>query len=59
MQERWPDCPGSLNAIVQRAIEKDPELRYASMDEILLICLICEGSGWIARANRLRKSCWR
>ncbi len=35
VEERWPDCPADLAAVVHRCLRKDPDERYASFEELL------------------------
>jgi serine/threonine-protein kinase len=35
VEEIFPDCPKELHAVVARLLQKDPELRYQTLDDVL------------------------
>jgi predicted Ser/Thr protein kinase len=44
--ERRPDCPPRLDAVVQRAMAKDPDDRFRSMEELLTELEACRAGAW-------------
>jgi predicted Ser/Thr protein kinase len=44
--ERRPDCPPRLDAAVRRAMAKDPDDRFGSMEELLAELEACRAGAW-------------
>jgi eukaryotic-like serine/threonine-protein kinase len=44
--ERRPDCPPRLEAAVRRAMAKDPDDRFGSMEELLAELEACRAGAW-------------